>query len=131
MVIDTSALIAARNREPEAERLVSAIARDSIRLVSAASLIEAGAVAQSRSGDAGTHNLDALLAALRLTVVPVTERQVAIARRAFRHYGKGRCHPVGLNFGDLFSYALANDLGEPLLFKGNDFVHTDVAIAPY
>ncbi len=99
--------------------------------MSVASALEAGIVIQNRLGDEGARDLDLLLLSLRLTLVPVTERQLSIARRAYRHYGKGQHHPAGLNFGDLFAYALAKETGEPLLFKGNDFAHTDIAIAPY
>ncbi len=101
------------------------------RLMSVASALEAGIVIQNRLGDEGARDLDLLLLSLHLTLVPVTERQLSIARRASRHYGKGQHHPAALNFGDLFAYALAKETGEPLLFKGNDFAHTDIAIAPY
>jgi ribonuclease VapC len=72
--------------------------------------------------------LDHLLRSANVQIEPVTVEQGAIARLAFRQYGKGR-HPAGLNYGDCFAYALAKAVGEPLLFKGNDFVHTDVEIA--
>jgi ribonuclease VapC len=86
---------------------------------------------QTRFGDTGAGDLDLLLARLRIEVVPVTEEQARIGRRAFRRFGKGQRHPARLNFGDCFAYALAIVEGEPLLFKGNDFVHTDVKVAPY
>ncbi len=63
-------------------------------------------------------------------IVPFTDKQARIARRAFLLYGRGR-HPAGLNFGDCMAYALAKETGEELLFKGADFGLTDVAIAAY
>jgi ribonuclease VapC len=130
MVLDPSVLIAYLNGEPDAERLEEAMLRaDSLHL-SAASLVEAGIVADRlRAGDGGLR-LDRLLARLRVQIVPVTEQQAEIAREAYRRFGKGR-HPAGLNFGDCFSYALARTLGEPLLFTGEDFSRTDVEVAPY
>jgi ribonuclease VapC len=72
--------------------------------------------------------LDILTTRLRLVVIPVDHEQALLARDGFRRFGKGR-HPAGLNFGDCFSYALAKQRGEPLLFKGNDFSQTDVLVA--
>jgi ribonuclease VapC len=59
----------------------------------------------------------------------VTKDQARIGREAYRDFGKGSGHPAQLNFGDCFAYALAKVTGEPLLFKGSDFVHTDVTPA--
>lgn len=130
MVLDPSALIAYLNGEPEADRLEEAMLQAGSLHLSAASLVEAGIVAdRMRSGDGGLR-LDRLLARLRVQIVPLTEQQAEIAREAYRHFGKGR-HPAGLNFGDCFSYALARTLGEPLLFTGGDFSRTDVEVAPY
>jgi ribonuclease VapC len=69
---------------------------------------------------------DELISALEISIEPVTTDQAAIAREAYRRFGKGTGHPARLNFGDCFAYALAKDLDEPLLFVGQDFVHTDV-----
>lgn len=95
------------------------------RLLSAASLLEAGIVMLARRGDAGARELDSLVRISGLEIVPVTAEQVALARYAYATFGKGR-HRAGLDFGDCFSYALARDRGAPLLFKGDDFGHTDV-----
>ena len=70
-----------------------------------------------------------LIAALRLSIVPVTEQQARTALEAFAVYGKGHSHPAGLNFGDCLAYALANVFAEPLLFKGKDFSFTDIQAA--
>ncbi len=130
MVIDTSALIALLGMEPEAARLAAAIEADGTRLISAASLLEAAVVIESRYGPDGGRELDLLIAKAGLSVEPFTAQQAEIAREAYRRFGKGR-HPASLNFGDCFSYALARVTGEPLLFKGTDFPQTDVAVVAY
>ncbi len=130
MVIDTSALIAILSLEPEAARLAQAIEADATRLISAATLLEAGIVMEARLGSAGGTQLDLLVAKAGLVIEPVTADQSAIAREAWRRFGKGR-HMAGLNFGDCCSYALARITGEPLLFKGADFANTDIAAVRY
>jgi len=130
VVIDTSALVALLGMEPEAARLAAAIEADGTRLISAASILEAAVVIESRYGPEGGRELDLLVAKAGLSVEPVTAQQAEIAREAWRRFGKGR-HPANLNFGDCFSYALARVTGEPLLFKGTDFPQTDVAVVAY
>ena len=129
MVVDTSALIAVLQDEPDRGALVDAMVASTRRL-SIASLVEVGIVMQGRYGDGGARQLDVLLAQLSVELVPVTVAHAALAREAFRRFGKGR-HPAALNYGDCFSYALAVALGEPLLFVGDDFGRTDVEVAPY
>jgi ribonuclease VapC len=129
LVLDPSALIAYLKAEPEAPRLQQAMIAASALSLSAASLVEAGMVAEKLRGG-GSLDLDVLLVQLHVSIVPFTEAQAELARAAFRRFGKGR-HPAGLNFGDCFSYALARALGQPLLFVGNDFSQTDVQVAPY
>ena len=130
MIIDTSALVAILDQEPEAERTARALASAPERMLSAASLVEIGIVMQTRRGDDGARDLDLLLAKLRVGITPFTARQADIARKAFRHYGRGR-HDAKLNLGDCFAYALAKDQSAPLLFKGDDFSQTDVIVARY
>ena len=130
MIIDTSALVAILDQEPEAERIVRILASAPERTLSAANLVEAGIVMQARHGDDGARDLDLLLAKLRVDIAAVTASQADIARKAFRRYGRAR-HPANLNFGDCFAYALAKDKSAPLLFKGDDFGRTDVMVAPY
>ena len=72
-----------------------------------------------------------MLEALGVTIEPVTAEQAAIARGAYRDFGKGRSHPAQLNVGDCFAYALAVTTGDSLLFKGEDFTHTDVQPAAH
>ena len=128
MVIDSSALLAIFLEEPDASIYASAILNDRIRLISAATLAEASTVAIRRRQPDPIAALDILTTRLRLVVIPVDHEQALLARDGFRRFGKGR-HPAGLNFGDCFSYALAKQRGEPLLFKGNDFSQTDVLVA--
>jgi ribonuclease VapC len=130
MVIDTSALLAILFDEPEAEALVRAIGGDGVRLMSAGNVLEAGIIAQARKGDAGGQALDLLILRLGIDTVAMTAQQAALARRAFRLFGKGQAK-AGLNFGDCIAYALARDKGEPLLFKGDDFGRTDVPVAAW
>ncbi len=130
MVVDTSALIAILGMEAESARLAAAMEADANRLISAATLVEAGVVIESRYGASGGRELDLLAARASLSIEAVTTQQAEVAREAWRRYGRGR-HPAGLNFGDCFSYALARVTGEPLLFKGDDFTHTDVTPVAY
>ena len=130
MIIDTSALVAILDQEPEAERIVRSLASAPERTLSAANLVEAGIVMLARRSDDGARDLDLLLAKLRVDIAAVTASQADIARKAFRRYGRAR-HPANLNFGDCFAYALAKDKSVPLLFKGNDFGQTDVMVASY
>ncbi|MGH7962300.1 MAG: type II toxin-antitoxin system VapC family toxin [Candidatus Binatia bacterium] len=125
MVIDTSVLLAILFDESDAEGFEIALEADSSRLMSAASVLEAAIVVEARLGEAGGRELDLLLHRARITIAAFTAEQVDVARQAFRTYGKGR-HPAGLNYGDCFPYALSKMSGEALLFKGNDFVQTDV-----
>jgi len=125
MVIDTSALIAILQDEPERRSLNLAIEAAEVRLLSSASLVETSLVVETRYGPDGVRDLDLFLAKAEIKIESVDADQAYIARQAFRQYGKGR-HAAGLNFGDCFSYALARFSGEPLLFKGQDFSRTDL-----
>ncbi len=128
MVIDTSALVAILFDEPDRRDFTQAIAAAPVRVVSAATLVEAGIVVEARIGDAGGRELDLLLHRADVEVLPVDEAHAELARSAWRRFGTGR-HPAGLNYGDCFSYALAVQRDEPLLFKGDDFGATDVRVA--
>jgi len=130
MVVDTSALVALLNLEPESARLAVAIESDPTRLISAATVVEAGIAIEARYGAAGGRELDLLMAKAGLSIEAVTAEQAEVARGAWRRFGKGR-HPAALNIGDCYSYALAKVTGEPLLFKGDDFNQTDITAAAY
>lgn len=125
MVIDTSALVAILLNEPERRIFTEAIEEAESRLLSAASLVEASMVLETKFGSEGARQLDLLIERADIEIVAVDAEQARAARRAFSQYGKGR-HPAGLNYGDCFTYALARVLGETLLYKGEDFSHTDL-----
>jgi ribonuclease VapC len=129
MVIDTSALIAILRNESDAPFFAQAIARAAVRRLSAANFVEAAAVIDGSRDPVASRRFDDLLREAQMRIEPVTEVQARIAREAYRDFGRGSGHPAKLNFGDCFAYALARDIGEPLLFKGDDFVHTDVTRA--
>src|ERR1700758_2754332 len=127
MVIDTSALVAIFFAEPERRQFLVAIAAAGSRLVSAATVLEAGIVLEARQGEAAGREFDLFVVRANLQIVPVDAEQADLARSAWRKYGKGR-HAAGLNFGDCFSYALAKSTGDPLLAKGADFRLTDIEV---
>lgn len=130
MVVDTSVLVAVLEDESIAARLSAALdAAEAVR-VSVVTLVEAGIVVETRRGELAGHELDLLLSRLQADIVSVTRDHAALARDAYRRFGKGH-HRAGLNFGDCFSYALAVAVGESLLFVGNDFANTDVLAAQY
>ncbi|AUX78303.1 type II toxin-antitoxin system VapC family toxin [Sinorhizobium fredii] len=128
MVIDTSAIVAVAFNEPEAETYEQKVVDAPRRFMSAATLLELTIVIEARLGEAGTAELDLWLHKAGVEIVAVDAEQIAVARRAWRSYGKGR-HPAGLNYGDCFSYALAKTRSETLLYKGDDFSRTDIEAA--
>jgi ribonuclease VapC len=125
MVIDSSALLAVMQNEPERRQYLEAIEADDTRLMSVATFVEASIVLEVRYGADGLRDLDFFLGKAGIELVAVDSEQANTARRAYSRFGKGR-HHAALNYGDCFSYALATVKDEPLLYKGNDFVHTDV-----
>lgn len=129
MIIDTSALIVILRHEDDAERFAAAIERARTRRISAATYVELGAVIDGARDPVVSRRLDELLDAASIVIEQVTAEQARIAREAYRDFGRGSGHAARLNFGDCFAYALAKAIGEPLLFKGDDFAKTDVAVA--
>jgi ribonuclease VapC len=125
MVLDTSALLAILRDEPERRAFNEAIEAADTKLMSVATFVEVSIVLEARHGAEAVRDLDLFLERAGIDLVPVDLEQARVARRAFSRFGKGR-HRAGLNYGDCFSYALASVLGEPLLYKGDDFVHTDL-----
>lgn len=129
LAVDTSAVVALLQNEPGWEGLAVCLHAASSRLLSVASWVELSLVVTGRHGDEATlDRLDRFLEMAAIELRPVDQLQARIARAAFLRFGKGR-HPAGLNFGDCFSYALAQALTAPLLFVGDDFSQTDVAVA--
>jgi ribonuclease VapC len=130
MVIDTSALVAILQREPERRRFIEAIEAADRRLMSVATFVEISIVIEARHGSEGLRDLDHFISRAAIDLVAVDQEHGQVARAAFSRFGKGR-HRAGLNYGDTFSYALAMLTGEPLLSKGDDFVHTDAALVDW
>jgi ribonuclease VapC len=129
IVIDTSALIAIFRLEPEADALLKALVAAEKRLMSALSVLEASMVMSGRSEAVGAlAALDEFLREAGIEVLPFDAEQARLARAAFLRFGKGR-HKASLNLGDCASYAAAKAKRAPLLYKGDDFNHTDLAAA--
>jgi len=124
MMIDTSAMVAILFGEKEATAIKQALARDSIRTMSAVTYLELFMVVEARRGSAAVGELEALLSDLHVVIHPFEVSQARRAILAWRQFGKGR-HPAGLNLGAVCTYAAALDQGEPILFKGEDFAKTD------
>lgn len=125
MTLDTSAVLAILNNEPERALFSRLIDEAPIRLISAVSVLEASMVLEGRRGIDAGQDLDAFLRTASVRTLAFDAEQLMLARGAFRRYGKG-VHPAGLNFGDCAAYALARFSAEPLLFKGEDFGLTDI-----
>ena len=122
MIVDTSALIAILRDEPEAPACAHAIENSAVRRASAANFVEAAVIIDAIRDPVASRRFDDLIKEAQIIIEPVTEPQARIARDAYRDFGKGSSHP----FDDCFAYALAKFTGEPLLFKGDDFAHTDI-----
>ncbi len=126
MVVDTSAILAILKQEPDAPAIAQRLAGNQRILMSAATLMECGTVVVGRYGAAGTAELTGLLARLKVTIVAVSAEHAQAGVEAYSLYGRGTGHPAKLNMGDCFAYALAKTRNLPLLFKGSDFIHTDI-----
>ena len=126
MIIDTSAIIAVLRGEPDASTFARAIADATIRRVSTVNFVESAVVIDASKDPIASRRFDEFVKEANISVEPVTVDQAQIARAAYRDFGRGSGHPAKLNFGDCFAYALAKSFGEPLLFKGSDFAHTDI-----
>jgi ribonuclease VapC len=129
VIVDTSALVAILRGEPDSARYVEALAGTRGSRMSAATYLETAVVVDANRDPVLSRRLDDLLAVAEVSVEAVTREHAAIARQAYRDFGKGSGHAAGLNFGDVLAYALARATGEPLLYKGQDFAQTDVTPA--
>ena len=125
MIVDTSVVIAILKDEQDASEISMILSRSRDCRMSAVSYVEAGVVVDGNQNPVLSRRLDDLLHDVQISIEPVTVNQARIAREAYRDFGKGR-QRAGLNLGDCFAYALAKETGEPLLYKGNDFRHTDI-----
>jgi ribonuclease VapC len=128
MVVDSSALAAIVLDESRKIEFITKLTEAVSLKVSAATLVECSMVLLVRGGQVKVDILDALLERFLVEIVPVDRVQALLARQAFDRFGRGR-HKAKLNLGDCFTYALARYTGEPLLFQGNDFGQTDIAVA--
>lgn len=129
MIVDTSAIIAILRCEEDADQLAEILAnRDGPKRISAANWLEAAMVIDAERSPIASRQFDKLIHIAGIEIEAVTAEQVHIAREAYRDFGKGSGHSAKLNYGDCFAYALAKLTGEPLLFKGEDFIKTDVAV---
>jgi ribonuclease VapC len=129
VIVDSSALVAIVRRETDAEIYLAAIERAAAPKMSVANFLEASVVADAPRDPVVSRRFDDLLRIGEIELRAVTVEQGRIAREVYRDFGKGSGHAAKLNFGDCFAYALAKELGEPLLFKGDDFRYTDVEAA--
>lgn len=129
MIVDTSAIVAILRGEPDARIFAEAIAGAGVAHISAVNFVEAAAVIDSARNPVASRRFDDFVREARLSIEPVTSEQARLARDAYKDFGKGSGHAAGLNFGDCFAYALARATGEKILFKGDDFSHTDLLSA--
>jgi ribonuclease VapC len=129
VIVDSSALVAILRREPEVVEFTLVLREASHRRISAANFLEASIVVDGSRKPILSRQFDDFLRDWDFIIEPVTAEQARIAREAYRDFGKGSGHAAQLNFGDCFAYALAKAKAEPLLFKGDDFRHTDVRCA--
>jgi len=123
MIVDTSAIVAMLQLEPEATAMLKLLSTSHDKRLSAGNYLECGIVIDKAKDPQASANLDALIRDLNIQIVPVTPDQAKVARQAYRDFGKWSGHKAQLNFGDCFAYALAMERGDKLLFKGEDFVH--------
>jgi hypothetical protein len=126
MIVDSSVLIALILQEPGHQRIGRVLRAEDKLHMSAATWVELGVVADRRLSETNRRRLDAMIDGLGIVLVPLSAAQARRARQAHRRYGPGSESSARLNMGDCFSYALAIELDEPLLFVGDDFAHTDV-----
>ncbi len=126
IVVDTSAIVAIVFDEPEREAFIDILQRHKRVLISTPNVVETRLVVHGRRGQRAVVLLDDLLRLPPFEFVPPGEAEALAAYAAFVAFGKGSGHPAALNYGDLFSYALAKVRGLPLLYKGNDFSETDI-----
>lgn len=129
VVVDSSAIVAIITQEDGWERLTSELWSARERLMSAASLTESGIVMEHRSRPYGLEAVERLMREAGLSVISLDRHDAEAAVAAWRRFGRGR-HPARLNFGDCFTYALAERTGYPILCLGNDFAQTDLQVVP-
>jgi ribonuclease VapC len=129
VIVDSSALVAVIRQESDAAAIHRALGAARRVRMSAANYLELSVAIDGASDPVASREVDGYLERMDIEVVPLTPDQARVAREAYRDFGRGSGHRAKLNFGDCMAYALAKDVDEPLLYKGDDFVHTDVRSA--
>lgn len=129
MIVDASAVLAILLDEPEAPGFAAAIAAADQSSISPVNYLEAAIVIDRARDPVVSRRFDQFIETAGISIAAIDDTQARIARAAYRDFGRGSAHPARLNLGDCFAYALSRSLGEPLLYKGNDFLHTDVTPA--
>jgi ribonuclease VapC len=130
VIVDASALLAVILLEPERDRFLEILGGRAELSISVINFVEAGIKADRDPNPRRALLLDETMRTFAIEIAPVSAEQGRSARQAYRSFGRGSGHPARLNLGDCFAYALAKSRNEPLLFKGNDFAHTDIQAAP-
>jgi len=129
VIVDSSALVAILKREPDWRWFADALDKSDKSFISAATYVEICVVLERLKVGTLSRDIDELIEHFEIAIEPVSVAQAKIARQAYRDYGKGSGHPAGLNFGDCFTYALASEKRDSVLYKGDDFVHTNLRSA--
>ena len=129
MIVDSSAIVAILKQEPDWRIFAASLDASEEISLSAGTYLEISVVIGRLNDPVMNRQIDKLMEEFSILIEPFTEEQARIARQAYRDFGKGSGHRANLNFGDCFAYALARVKREPLLYKGDDFVHTDLRSA--
>jgi ribonuclease VapC len=129
MIVDSSAIVAIVKKEADARIFTDALEAEINCKISTATFVEAAIVIDAKRDPVISRRYDEILRDAAVELIPVDALQARIARDAYRDFGRGSGHPARLNFGDCFAYALAKAADEPLLYKGDDFAHTDIVSA--
>ncbi len=129
MIVDTSAIVAIVLDEAHSGPLAEILLDATAPKMPAATAVEVSAVLTRRLRPEDQRRVERLLDEWQIELVPFDAEQATVASRAYRDFGRGSGHPAALNLGDCYSYALADVTGEPLLYVGDDFAHTDITAA--
>jgi len=126
VIVDSSAIVAILKQEPDWRIFAASLDASEEIYLSAGTYLEISVVIGRLNDPVMNRQIDELMEEFSILIEPFTGEQARIARQAYRDFGKGSGHRANLNFGDCFAYALARVKREPLLYKGDDFVHTDL-----
>lgn len=126
MVVDTSAIVAIARGEAEAGLFATMLERTPDKLMASPTYLECAFVLAGLAPTKGMAFLEGLVSDALIEIVPFGAEELRFAVEARLKFSRGSGHAAKLNFGDCFSYALARSRNLPLLFKGDDFIHTDI-----